>query len=66
MRVESLLLAIALVAGACAAEELEPLSLEFLEFLGENTGQDEIVDLLIEVEGTPESGRPEAGAEEHE
>jgi hypothetical protein len=66
MRVEILLLILVIATGAFAADKPEPLSLEFLDFLGENGEQDEMLELLIEAEGAPDPGRPEAGAEEHD
>jgi hypothetical protein len=69
MRARALLLAVTLVAGAYAAEELKPLSLEFLEFLellGEDNEQAEMAEFLIAAEGEPDSGVPEAGAENDE
>ncbi|HEX5057112.1 MAG TPA: hypothetical protein VFX02_11515 [Gammaproteobacteria bacterium] len=64
MRVETLLLTLVIATGVYAADKPEPLSLEFLDFLGENSEQDEMLELLIEAEGAPDHGRPEAGADE--
>jgi hypothetical protein len=70
MRASFLLLMIVLITSvAYAADDPEPLSLEFLEFLeliGEEGAQDEMVDLLIAAEGKSVSDLPEAGANDDE
>ncbi len=69
MRARALLLVLTLAASAYAADELKPLSLEFLEFLellGEDNEQAEMVEFLIVAEGEPEPGTPEAGADNDE
>jgi hypothetical protein len=61
MRAEILLLMLVVAAAANAADKPEPLSLEFLDFIGESGDQDEMLELLIETEGVPDPGRPETG-----
>jgi hypothetical protein len=70
MRARFLLLTALLATSlAYAADDPEPLTLEFLEFLellGEEGTQDEMVDLLIAAEGKSASDLPEAGANDDE
>lgn len=69
MRVSGLLAALLMLASAYAAQNVEAMSLEFLEFLElfDVTGaQDGMVELLIEADGAPDAGPPEAGAGEDE
>jgi hypothetical protein len=63
------LAALLIVSVAYAADDPEPLSLEFLEFLellGAEGAQDEMVDLLIAAEGKAVPDLPEAGANDDE
>lgn len=69
MRASSLLPAVLLLASAYAAQNVEAMSLEFLEFLelfDEGGARDGMLELLIEAEGAPDAGPPEAGADEDE
>lgn len=66
MRVEVLLVAMMIAGATYAADELAPLSLEFLEFLGDNGEQAELAGLLIEAEGGSETGSSEAGVYDDE
>ncbi|HEY3487803.1 MAG TPA: hypothetical protein VGL10_07030 [Gammaproteobacteria bacterium] len=61
MRVKGLLLTMIIIPAVARAHttEIEPLSLEFLEFLGENAEQDGWVELLL----TAETEAVPAGAE---
>jgi hypothetical protein len=64
-----LLTTLLLMSAAYAADDAEPLSLEFLEFLellGDEGAQDEMVDLLIAAESKSASDLPEAGANDDE
>lgn len=69
MRVSALLPAVLALTVAYAAHAAEAMSLEFLEFLelfDESGEQDGMVELLIEAEGAPDAGAPEAGADKDE